>query len=64
MNPFETQLMELAKEAEGIKKQEAEVQTKGRLFNEKLIGFLKENGLPENFTMPELALLAIRQSRK
>lgn len=63
MNEFETALFELNKEAEEIAKSEAELQMRGKLFSEKLFGFLKESGLPPNYTLPQLALLAIRKAR-
>lgn len=63
MNEFEVQLMKLSEEADDIQKQELELRQKGQIFNDKLMGFLKEHGLPQNFTLPHLALLSIRKAR-
>lgn len=63
MTEFETQLAKLEEEATGIQKSEGELRIKVQIFTQKLMGFLKENGLPEDFTLPQLALLAIRKSR-
>lgn len=64
MNEFETQLIKLHTEAEELQKLEIELQMKVKIFAEKQVGFLKEYGLPENWTLPQLALLAIRKARE
>lgn len=64
MNEFETTLMKLSEEAGEIQKTELELRGRAQLFNQKLMGFLKEQGLPEDFTVPQLALLSIRRSRQ
>lgn len=63
MTDFEVTLLTLSKEASDLQKKQIELRSEIALFDNKLQGFLKENGLPENFTLPELALLAIRKSR-
>lgn len=63
MTDFETTLTKIAKESAEIQKKELALKQEQQLFMEKLYGFLKENGLPENFTLPELAMLAIRKSK-
>lgn len=63
MNSFEEQLLKLTEEAETIHKEELVVQSKAKLFNEKMMGFFKEHGLPENWTFPQLAAFAIRKAR-
>lgn len=60
---FESQLKKLCDESDDLQKTEMELKTKTQLFHEKLGGFLKEQGLPDNFTIPQLALFAIRKSR-
>jgi hypothetical protein len=63
MNEFELTLMKLNTESEETQVAELELRQRAQLFNQKLMGFLKENGLPENFTLPQLALLAARKCR-
>lgn len=63
MNAFEIQLMKLTEESQELQKGEMELRSKAQLFNQKLMGFLKEHGLPDDFTLPQLALLSIRKSR-
>ncbi len=63
-NQFETQLMQLDADATKLQEAEQRLQHQAVAFREKLNAFLKENGLPSDFTLPQLALLAIRQSRK
>lgn len=60
---FEQQLKKLGEEGDEIQKEELSLRQKQGLFMDKLHGFLKEQGLPENFTLPQLALFAIRKSR-
>lgn len=63
MNDFELTVMKLSEEATEIQKTEIELRTKAQMFNQKLMGFFKEQGLPDDFTLPQLVLLAIRKSR-
>jgi len=63
MTQFEETLTKFNNEAAELQKQEIELQAKARMFQERFIGFLKENGVPENHTTPGLLLLAIRKSR-
>ena len=63
MNDFESTLAKLAEESAEIQKKEMTLKTEQQLFMEKLYGFLKEHGLSENFTLPELAMLAVRKSK-
>ena len=51
-------------EAEVIKKKEATLRMEQKMFGEKLHGFLKENGLPDDFSLPELCMLAVRKCRE
>jgi hypothetical protein len=64
MNDFETTLLKLAEEAGSLQKQELTLRTETQLFNQKFMGFLKQNGLPEDFTLPQLALLSVKKSRE
>lgn len=64
MNNFETTLVKFVEESESLQKRELALNQENRLFGEKLAGFLKEHGLPENFTVPQLAILAVRKSRE
>lgn len=63
MNEFFEAVLKFEAEAEELQKAEILHQQKARLFTEKLMGFLKQYGLPENFTLPQLMLLAVRKSR-
>jgi hypothetical protein len=63
MNDFEVALRNLNVESEKIKKMEVELRMAQQLFNEKFFGFLKENGMPENFSLSELAMFAIRKAK-
>jgi len=63
MTDFEQTLRKLNDEAFLIQQEEITLQAKAKLFQQKLSGFLKESGLPDNFTVPELALLAVKKSR-
>ena len=60
---FQQTLEQFDKEMQELKKLGAELQARSKIVNEKLGGFFKENGLPENFTMTELALLALRKGK-
>ena len=62
MNQFKKQLDEFLKDSLAIQKMEMEVQTKSKLFMEKFMGFLKQNGLPENFTLAEMCALAVKKA--
>ncbi len=64
MNEFEKTLIKFREEADEIQKVELDFQMRAKFFNEKWHAFLKENGLPENFTMPGMVLLAIRKTRE
>ena len=62
-NEFEKTLSKLCEESEQIQKMEMELKARAQLFTEKMAGFLKEQGLPDNFTIPQLAMFAIRKAR-
>lgn len=64
MNAFETTLNQLLEEAEVIRKQEATINLAKGMFHDKMMGFLKEAGLPKDFTLPELMSLSVRKSRE
>lgn len=64
MTEFHKQLLKFAEESNGIQKRTVQLQADAETYNQKFAGFLKENGLPENFTLPEIALLAIRKSQE
>jgi hypothetical protein len=63
MSEFEMQLNHFNDEAAHIQKAEIELKSKAQFFNQKLMAFMKEHGLSDDFTLPGLALLAIRKSR-
>ncbi len=63
MNDFEASLSRFVEESAALQKRELALQQEGQLFMQKWMGFMKENGLPENFTLPELAALAVKKSR-
>lgn len=63
MSDFETALQGFLAESLDIQKLERELETKQSMFSEKLFGFLRQNGLPEKFTLPELMQLAIRKTQ-
>lgn len=63
MTDFEITLAKLADESAEIQKKEMTLKQEQQLFMQKLYGFLKEHGLSENFTLPELAMLAVRKSK-
>lgn len=62
-NDFEMTLVKFCEEAEVLQKKELALKGEQQLFMQKWVGFMKESGLPEDFTMPEMALLAIKKSR-
>ena len=47
-----------------IMKRELSARKKAHSFNVRLMGYLRECGLPENYTMPELCILAIKKARE
>lgn len=57
MNEFTETFNRLVEEEEGIRKMEADLKSKAIMFTEKMSGFLKQHGLPENFGMMQLGKL-------
>jgi hypothetical protein len=63
MTEFHKQMLKFVEESQDIQKRTAQLQADTGIFNEKLGSFLKESGLPENFSIPEICLLAIRKAQ-
>lgn len=64
MNDFERALSSLVGEATEIQERESKLKVDQQIFMNKWSGFMKEAGLPENFTLPQLAMLSVRKARE
>jgi len=63
MNKFEEAIEKLVEESRDIQKRELMLREEAKMFNEKFMGFLRENGLPENFTLPLALNIAIKKAK-
>ncbi len=63
-NEFETQLRQFAVESEALQIRERDLKNDSEFFLQKFQGFMKENGLTQEWTLPQLALLAVKKSKE
>lgn len=64
MNDFEQTISKFVAEGEELQKKEMALRAETDLYSQKWVGFMKASGLPENFTIAHVALLAIKKSRE
>lgn len=64
MNAFTDSFLKLLEEEESLRKREVELKIAAQMHNEKMFGFLKEHGLPENFGMLSMAKLVAEKYEK